>query len=45
MGSKFECLKETVVKYSESDCWEEAVDEWEIIGCYINDYVEEINNF
>ena len=45
MGSKFECLKETVVKYSESDCWEKAVDEWESIGFYINDYVEEINNF
>lgn len=42
MGSKFECLKETVVKYSESDSWEEAVDEWEIIGCHIDDNVEEI---
>ena len=42
MGSNFECLKETVVKYSESDYWEEAVDEWEIIECHIDKNVEEI---
>lgn len=37
MGSKFESLKGTVLEYSESDCWEGAVVEWEITRCHIDD--------
>lgn len=42
MGRDLSVLQKVVIEGSESNYWEEAVDEWEIIDCNIDDKMKEI---
>ena len=42
MRKDLSILHKVVIENSESDFWEEAVDEWEIIDCSIDDKMKEI---
>ena len=42
MRKDLDILKKTVVNLSESNYWKEAVDEWDILDCSIDDKMKEI---
>lgn len=42
MGKDLGILRKTVIEFSESDYWEEAIAEWNILDCSIDDRMKEI---
>lgn len=42
MKKDFGFLQKTVIDFSESGYWQDAVDEWDILDCSIDDEMKEI---